>query len=373
MQDLAVSGYTSAAVKDMLHMRSVERHESFRYDLLDKTNAFKMDGTALMKTARVGNNALADIKRTARFTMFDSSEVDWESDRVKPYVRLQMPDGNWVEWAQGVFLLSTPTREVSGDGMAVTREIEAYDQGAILFFDKVLDRYTVVAGTNYITAVETILLSAGITLHNLVATDKTLPVDLDWEPGTPKNRIINDLLDAINYRAIWFDWDGRAIAEPYVSPDDAAPEYNYVDDGDSVMIPQVKETLELYNVPNVWRLVVSEPDRDPLIATYSNDDPASPTSTFRRGYNSVDYREDESAVDQATLDEKILRIAFEASQVYGIVEFQTLIMPHHSHADVFNIGYSEMSINNKHSEHEWSFDMKSGARMQHKVRRVVSV
>lgn len=368
MQSLAIGGCTAEQVKAALHAAS--RHMAFRYELLDSQNKFKKHLDSVL-SGHVSNNALADIKRTARFSLKDDGSINFLSDRIKPYARLKM-SGGWVEWPLGVFVLSTPPRRVDAAGV-VTREVEAYDLLQVLKDDKVTDRYTVALGTNYITAVKTLLDGAGLTSQNLTATDKTLPAARDWAPGTEKLRIINDLLGAINYRSLFMDENGAAVAQPYVSPADRASEYIYRDDQDSVIFPEVEQSLDLFAVPNKWTVVVSEPDRTPLVSTYTNVNPSSSTSTVSRGRTIVDYREQQEAADQASLDAKVQRIAFEASQVYESIEFETAIQPFHSDSDVYTLEFTGLGISAKYSEQSWDMPLKSGSKMKHRIRRVVSI
>jgi hypothetical protein len=397
MQSLARGGFSADIVKIALHASN--RKLAFRYELLDSTNQTKGQITNVL-AASVSNNALAQIKRTARFTMKEDGSVKFLSDRVKPYCRLWVPpgrilarqfsflqpqfpseyeilregskEGGWVEWPLGVFVLSTPPRRTNSSGVVI-REVEAYDLLQILVDDKVEDRYVVTAGTNYLTAVKSLLNSSGLTQQNLTATDKTLPADRDWNPGTTKLQIINDLLGAINYRSLFYDENGIAVAQPYVSPDVRASEYTYRDDDESVIFPEVEQGLDLFSVPNKWVLVVSEPDRPALMSTYTNTNPDSSTSTVSRGRTIVDYLEGVEAVDQVALDAKARRLAFEASQVYEQVNFDTGIMPMHSDLDVLTLEFSKLGISAKYVETEWSFDLKAGAKMRHRIRRVVSV
>lgn len=368
MQSLARNGYTAEQVRAALH--APNRHIAFRYELLDTNNRFKRRLDNVL-AASVSYNALAQIKRTARFTLEENGNINFLRDRIKPYARLRMPDGGWVEWPLGVFILSTPPRKATPEGWVV-REVEAYDLLQVLVDDKVPDRYPITAGTNYIAAIKDLLTGAGLTALNLTPTDKALPTASDWEPGTSKLEIINGLLTAINYRALWVDENGVAVAEPYISPAEQAPAYTYQDDDQSVIFPEVQESLDLFAVPNRWVLVVSEPDRPPLVAVYTNDNSDSPTSTVNRGRVIVDFRQ-EQAADQETLDALAARLAFEASQVFEQVEVETAIMPMHSHADVIELYFAALGIRHKYSEVGWEFELKAGAHMRHKVRRVVSV
>jgi len=169
------------------------------------------------------------------------------------------------------------------------------------------------------------------------------------------------------------DENGIPVAEPYISPQDRASEHTYKNDSSSVIFPDPQEHLDLFSVPNEWVLVTSEPDRPVLVSSYTNDNPNSPTSTVNRGITVTDFRQEEIAADQAALDAKVQRIAFEASQIYQQVEFRTAIMPMHSDFDVFTLEYTDLGISAKFSEVSWSMDLKVGAEMTHRIRRVVEI
>lgn len=372
MQSLARNGYTSAQVDAQLHSANLTL--IFRFDLLTSSNAFKSTLTNVIEGS-VANNALANIKRTARFTLMEDGSINFLSDRIKPYIRLLMPDGGYAEFPQGVFVLSTPPRKTDSNEV-ITREVEAYDLLQVLVDDKVTDRYTIASGANYISGtngIKALLDGAGITSQNLTATASTLPAARDWDPGTTKLQIINDLLGAINYRSLYFDENGFATAIAYLSPAARASEYTYIDDGLSVMFPEFEQALDLFGVPNKWTLVVSEPDRTALTSTYTNVNPASSTSTVNRGRTIVSFLSNQEAADQTTLDALAARMAFEDSQVYETVTFETGIMPQHSDFDVYTLTYSTLGISAKYSEVSWEFDLKAGARMKHSVRKVVYV
>jgi hypothetical protein len=367
MQSLARNGYTSDEVRAALHRPN--RVFRFRYDLLDKDNQF-LRTLSNVEFAEVRYNSLGQIKRTARFRLMDDGDINFLSDRIQPWVLLQMPDGDFAEFPQGVFLLSTPPRHT--DGKTVTREIEAYDQLQILVDDKVESRYTVNKNVNYIAAISAVLTSAGITRQNLTSTSKTLPTARDWEPGTSKLSIIGDLLGAINYRSLYIDEHGYAVAQPYVSPAVRASEYTYADNQESVMFGEATEELDLWAIPNRWLLTVTDPDLPALTANYTNDNPDSPTSTVSRGRVIVDHREVEAA-DQESLTAQVLRIAQESTQQYRKIEFFTGLMPMHSDSDVYTFAYSKLGISEKFTETEWILPLDIHGRMTHRARRVESI
>lgn len=371
MQPLDPSGtYDDDEVIDALVARRGARQIVYRYDRLNaaRTHLGPLDNVL---GGSIENNALRAIKRTARFTMRETGELNYLSDLVRPWARLSMPDGGFVEWPLGTFSLATPDRELDEAGV-VRREVEAYDLLVVLNDDRVLDRYSVAAGVAYTTAISTVATSAGLSVA-VTPSALTLPAAMEWEPGTSKLRIVNDLLAAINYESATVDEYGVLLVRPYQSPTTRAVEYTYSDGEASVRRGRALQTLDLFSVPNVWVLVKSEPDQAALLSTYTNSDPASPTSTVSRGRSIVDFRTEEDAPNQATLDAKAARLAFEASQVFEAVAFDTAAMPMHSNADLLRLELPGLAVSARYVEQTWSLPLTTGATMTHRARRVVTV
>lgn len=374
MLSLGRDGYTSTEVRDAL--LGDHREWRFAFEHLTDGNA-PLGWLSGIEEAEIANNALATLKRSMKFRVstVNDDTFDWAKDRIRPWAYLQMPGGGEVSFPLGVFLPATPSVEVSGVSQYQTRSVEAFDQLLVLSDDVLDARLTVTTGTNYVTAVADTLTAAGVTQQLLVPTALTLPADREWPPGTSRLEVVNDLLNAINYGSLFFNAEGFAAAEPYVSPADALSEFTYITDDRSVILPDAEHELDLFSVPNKWILYVSQPDRPELIATYTNTNPDSPTSTVARGRTITDFREEqaegEEAVDQTTLDAKVARLAESASQVYSSVEFSTLIMPIHEDADVFRIEFPELGVSEKYSEHTWTLPLAAGGEMKHRVRKVV--
>ncbi|WP_153124689.1 hypothetical protein [Peribacillus tepidiphilus] len=361
--------YSRQEIINVLHGKYGQRHFKFRYELLDKDDR-KIGELDTVESGEVSMASLSSIKRTAKFQLKDRGEIDWLSDRIQPFALLRMRDGKYIEFPLGIFLLSSPTRKDSNKN--IYRDVEAFDGLLILRDDKFDTRYTVPAGTNYRQAVIDILASAGITKHNIEQTDKVLPVDMEFEPGKEKLEACNALLQAINYTPLYVDVYGYFTSMTYRSPSIRSAEYTYKDDELSIIYPGMEEELDLFNVPNKWVVVCSSAEQS-LMSSYTNSNPNSPTSTVSRGRTIVDYREVTDIADQQSLDAYVQRIAFEASQVYGKLTFETAINPLHDYMDVLEIDYSPLGITGKYSETSWTMPLKAGARMKHEVRRVVSI
>jgi hypothetical protein len=382
--------YTQKDIDDMLHGKTGSRLVRFRFDLLDM-NENKIRELHNVESADVSMNSFNTIKRTARFVIRDTPDepIDYLTHRIQPFAEFKLPDkfvqnadgtrvllaGKWIEFPLGVFLLSSPKRVERGT--QTFRDIEAYDGIVILEEDKFTSRYHVPAGTKYTDAIIDILVNAGITKYNIDFSDRTLPNDVEYEPGTEKTKPISDFLTAINFTALWVDDYGYFTAQKYISPADRDPDYRYEENEFSVITNGVEEELDLYSVPNKWVAVHASADSTSnvlsMMASYTNTDPNSPTSTVNRGRTIVDYRKVEEIADQAALSEYVERIAFEASQIFGKVRFQTAIMPFHGFQDVLYLKNETLGIDGKYAETGWKFALKPGALMEHEVRAVIQI
>lgn len=370
MVSLAVGGYNADQVRRQLHMEGGTREVQYRHELLNKDDGYLGELDQVQGTLTY--NSLAEIKRTARYTIGRPlvDEIDWTNERIRSYFRLKMPDGGWAEWPLGILLLSSPTAQAGSVGR-VQREVDAYDKSQILVEDKFDARYVVSAGQQYAAAVGLIINSAGIGKVNIPASPATLAAPLEWEVGTSKLAAVNDLLAAINYYSVTFDELGYATSAPYMEPGDRAVEYEYRTDGSSIVHPGTAQTLDLFGVPNVFVSVVSSPDRSVLTSTFINDNPASPLSTVRRGRRIVDVQTLTDIADQATLDAVTRRRAIAAGQIYGETRLSTACMPHHGYLNCLYVEDTSLNINHIYIEKSWEMELRAGGAMSHQLRRVI--
>lgn len=407
MQALEQGGYTSEQVRDMLHGKYGSRVVRFRYDLLDRDEKKKGELKRVL-SGEVSMGAFNTIKRTAKFTLEDeyidqreyytwesigdstwqsfglqvfadmfsidmasAPKVDWLNDRIQPFVMFQMPDGGWVEFSLGVFLLSSPTKQ-DANGQ-VLRSVEAYDGLIILDQDKFTERAFYSAGTSYEDAIFDILKSAGIDKINIEIPKLTLPNDKEYPLGDSKLSAINDLLDSVNNTPLWVDAGGYFRSSPYERPDEKAIGYTYSDQELSIIVEGIEEELDLFDIPNSWVITVSNPESEPMTARRDNTNIDSPTSIPSRDRRIVDFRQVDDMASQEALEAYVERIASEASQVYGKVKFSTPIMPHHEYYDVLELNYDPLGISGRFSETGWTIKLEAGGMMTHEVRRVVSI
>lgn len=361
MRNLSQNGYSHDAVIKML---KGNRKIRFRNELTDKNGVYLGDVTA---TGSINCDSRADIGRSASLTISEIKDINYIDERIKSYMELSAPRG-WLKYPLGVFLISSPNRD--NNGYRTTREVECYDQSVVLQEDKFTTRYYVASGTAYTDEVETILNSAGIVNTAIISSDKETSSAIEFEIGTSKLEAVNSLLSAINYNRLWFDADGNACAEPYVLPTERTVEDTYETNKESIILPGITESLDVFNCPNIIVRYVENPDTGELKSTYINDNPESILSTVSRGRNIVDIESVTDIADQTTLDAYVQRVAAEKS-VYGTLTFDTAIMPHHTNLNCLMVNNKDIEVNEKFIELAWEIPLEIGGRMKHICRKVV--
>jgi hypothetical protein len=367
------NGHTADEIRAALSGLSGSRRWSFRYTHLSSTNTVIKEDLDTVISCSVEQAWQADIKRTAKFTLKDTGEINFLADRIMPRARLHLPPygaEDWVEYPLGVFLLDSPKRKAESTGL-VTRDVQGYDLLKVAADDTVDQRYTVAKNANMLARAVNLL--AGGTSKVVTPNTATADAAMSWDPGTTRLRIINDILGTINYNSLSFNELGQAIISPYVEPSKRTVEWTYADDDYGLLVPGGEVTLDLGSVPNKVVLVRSNPDTPLLRSIAVNTNPASPTSTVRRGRTIVMVENEQSTVGQAYMDFRAKALLIRASQIFEATEFETGFNPLHSGNDVYRLRYGPLALNSPYVELSWTMDLKPGARMKHVARRVVSV
>lgn len=363
MYSLENGGYTE---KQVLKAFRKDRTVSYRYELLDKHDRPIGDVTA---TGTISFDSTSAIKRVASLNIKEENEVDYLSDRIKPYMRLKMAD-KYLEFPLGVFLMSSPSRRA--DSVTKSKNVECYDKTQILLDDKFSTRHLVRAGENYINVVTTIIASAGIKNYRLDACPLTLRTDIEFSVGISKLSAINQLLKAINYNELWVDSYGCVRATKYQQSEGRKIDIYYVPGKESITIPGGEELLDTFQTPNKIVRYLENAELECLKATVENTDPASKLSTVSRGRTIVDIEPVNDIADQATLEAYTQRIAAE-KKIYQQVIFNSAVMPHHEFLDCLYLRNKELDVSGKFIETAWSIDMRVGGIMTHTCRKAVSI
>lgn len=246
----------------------------------------------------------------------------------------------------GVYLFSAAPEDWSGAGRVYG--LELLDRCTVLDQDLLEVSYTVAAGTVVLSAVATVIASAGEAITVDAGATATTSSAMVWPAGTSKLQVVNDLLKVINYNALWVDGTGRFRATPYVVPASRSIGYellNGVDrelvDGETAIYQETwSRDRDLFKVPNrVITVQSGTGDAAPLtgLATNTTTDPADPTYPFSyaaRGnrwlakvIDGVDVPAGTVPQQQAYLDARARASLIASSSVQASVSVKHLPLP----------------------------------------------
>lgn len=329
-------------------------------------------GYELMPTAdgcpTVCMAAEGEIKTSLKGTFEHNDLVDYLNDEIRPfYIR----DG--VEYPLGVYMIGTLTTKHTRYGRDED-SIEAYDRALRLKQTKTEARHYIAAGTAYMSAIQSLIRGAGIPRIKADDCAETLATDReDWEIGTDYLTIINTLLSEINFSDIWFDFDGVARLEKYEAPSSSNIDREYRDDEYSTITPEYAEELDVYEAPNVFIVSVSNPDYDqPMTATGTNDSMTSALSTVRRGRRILATPvELDNIASQAALQQYADNLVMKSMLATQKITFYTAVNPLHGVGDAVALYNGELT--GVYEETDWRIELRSGALMEHRAKKVVFV
>lgn len=332
---------------------------------------------AASQTIRMDEGAEIKTSLTGEFvptvTGADGSVLspNWLSDEIQPVLII---DG--VEHNLGIFAPAsvTPT-ESSG---IKTLRIEAYDRCWRVRDKNAEQQVFLMAGTNYVAAIESLLAAAGITSATAIPTSATLTeAREDWEIGTSYLKIINELLDEINYNPLYFDADGVAIIEPASVPTADSIRHSFSDEPDAPgaepvirMLPQISRETDVYQTANVFVAWCANPDKSGnMVATAENDTEQSPLSISRRGRRIVKVTRLNNIASQAQLQAYVNRQR-DMSMIGGeTLNVQTALLPDFGVNDVVSLRWGDLAA--VCIDRAWTMDLRVGGVMTHRLERVV--
>jgi hypothetical protein len=240
-------------------------------ELLNANLTVREDISNDLAGGRISYNLYWRIHRACDLSL--SRSLTWGVDLVRPFMVLTDGlTGVSARWNVGVFALTTPDRRVGET--PETYDVQGYDR-LYLLDRQVGDSYEIAGGVEYLKAVRDTIAAAGLSgvLLDGSAAGVTLPRAMTWplvsdggdsEPVTWL-RVVNDLLTAINYRAVWADQDGLFRSGPYVEPTARPVEWTFdADDVTSGIVGEDRSVLEdVWATPNRWLFVRSNLPGDP--------------------------------------------------------------------------------------------------------------
>jgi len=294
-----------------------------------------------------------------RFHDYRSAGVDFLTDELHVVINI-----NGEESSLGYYIITGETI-ISDDGMTMI-EIEGYSRLFLLKQSRIEERLYFAAGTLYTDALYDILTEIGITNYYIEDSELTLSTDrADWEVGTDRLTIINELLAEMSYSSAYVDNDGFIQLTP------AAVESNieYLADRYSVIGADYTLMSDRHGKPNVFIVNCSNPDLSaPLTSIVINDSDDNQFSTVYRP-RVVQVTAINNIASQEALDDYAYNLMAKSLLSEETVTFETMINPQHTVGDVVSLGNGELS--GIYTETGWSMALNHEAVMQHTARRQI--
>lgn len=315
------------------------------YNAVKGTGSLRCNDLA---TAKPGFLRIADVTLTAA--------------RLRPVLVI---DG-LPEIPLGVYLFDAAPEDWTAAGRVYG--LSLLDRCTVLDQDAIDVSYTVAAGAGILAAVAAVIASAGESITVDTTNTAATSTAMVWPAGTSKLQIVNDLLGAMNYSALWVDGVGNFRATPYVVP--AARSIGYellngidrelVDGETSIYSEEWGRDRDLFKVPNKVVTVQSGTGAgDPRTGLATNTttdpkDPAYPFSYAARGnrwitrvVDGVETPAGTNAEVDAFLNAKARAALIASSSVQSTIEVKHLPIPVRV-SDVLRFSNAPAGIDKRH-------------------------
>jgi hypothetical protein len=242
--------------------------------------------------ATITHDTTQSVKRQLSMRLEGNVTLNPLKDLIRFHYQLQTPDGGWLDWVLGTFVLTIPDLEINPGFSFI--QCAGTDVLQLLVDAAVPITWTVPAGTGYIDAVRNVINTYGGSYKfdiQIQAANQSLQASQTWDAGTSRLTIINDLLETVNYQDLWADELGVLRSNPIPNYANLTPSFTFDGTGDNSIIGYpLQLKTDLSNAYNQVLIVGA----DPRVATfngkpifnyksyfnyvYQNNDPTSPIS-----------------------------------------------------------------------------------------------
>lgn len=367
-----VDGFTLTAAEQVALIEGPVLYVDAGLELLDSFDTVLDDISAdfVPAASEVDRGMYRTVHGRARLVV--SRELQWGSQRLRPYLRLSADRVTYNRFDLGVFLMSTPERRVGGN--PPLWEVDCFDKLDIL--NVPIQTVSVPAGANVVDAVIELIEDTGETAVSIEPSDKVTPevrvfsvVD-DWTRLT----VCNNLLNSIGYRALHANRAGTYRSTPYVAPTDLAPMWSYDATSPTTTVAEDRSsTADLYRAANVIYGVNDNVTGDlptPGNGLFTLENPADgPTSIAERGGRRIPRTVRGSFADQDALETAVRQALDSEKRVANHVEMATSPNPLHYHFDVVNLRDDDIPVNGRFLLTDWKLPL-DGSDMQLSLRGV---
>lgn len=203
-------------------------------------------------------------------------------DFLQPFLRLDYEDGTFVENQVGLFVVR-PAGSKKTESYQ-TQTIKAMDLTWLLNEITVTNTYIVKKGAEPVSAAKKLLAYYGFRRVNIPHSPHKLTADMvPWPTGTPIGKIVNDIMNSVNYYAVSCDLTGCLTSIPYIDGTQVTSAKTYTSAPGGQVIDALTFDPTTRDIANQVTIVVDDPSRAVITSVRTNNDPNSDTSTVSLG------------------------------------------------------------------------------------------
>ena len=311
----------------MADLYTLPRREAYLVEMLDRDDRLlgTLDG---VEGGTLDWSIYQTIRTTGVLDMTATSQqIDWLTTRLRITYRMETAEGT-LSWPLGVYLPAVPQRQHSAT--SVSGPVQLFDKLLILREDSYGESVTIAAGASITGTVDDLITATGETNRYIEPDLAVLRNPMTFEPGTTRLQIINALLEAAGYSALWCDGWGQYRAERYRPPAQRGLAWEFASGEASIHSPAFTLDDDYFSVPNRWTLVSRTDGDTPALTSTRTLDALQPTSRFTqanrgRWISRVDI--DVEAASQSVLDAMCERRLLDAAAVTRSVTISHAMLP----------------------------------------------
>ena len=279
---------------------SIEEH--FSYTLLDNEENVIGPLDGISEGGEIKRSIFTTIRTGGQIT-YTGPALDWLLYRVKITLIRTYDDG--TQWIEPLGLFIPGNAQKSHVDGYVSTPLELYDKLLILHEDAIEQTLTVPESAYVEDSVRAIIAATGETNVWIEPSGVLLRNALVFEAGTSRLEIVNTVLEAGGYMAVYCDGNGQYRAEVSRAPQSRPEAHRFVAGANSMHLATFDREQDFFTVPNKL-ILISRTDGDvpALVSTRTLDQlaPESPLTRANRGRWVTQVEHDVEAASQAILD-----------------------------------------------------------------------
>lgn len=204
-------------------------------------------------------SAFSDLKSTCSFN-FDG-QAPGTDDLIRIYYSFDDDNGEHASFCIGTFFIGyshiTNIADYLAGQLRATGSADGWSVLKVLQDVKVLPFLTFPAGSNPVNEAAMLIRRQGLAVDIGTESSYVLSSDHTFDDGDTLLTVVNWLCTAAGYQAPYPDAYGTVKIDRYVPPDERAPMAEFVDDGESILYPEVAVENDWQSIPNVCKMYYS--------------------------------------------------------------------------------------------------------------------